>query len=250
MNITGKKVLVTGGARGIGFEIACLFAQHRADVVVIDSVPPTPEERLADKRYHANSRLKFIKLDIRQKELVDQFANDYQVGEPFDILVNNAAITSGDNHKEIIDVNCIGTVNITEAILRRMKGRTWNGERIGGNIIFVTSVHTAVAFADDAAYDASKHWAVGYMRALALKYAPDLIRVNAVAPGSIAPQKVNPKSILLAEEAKKKIPLGKQGTGRDVAKAVLFLASDDASYITGTELRVDGGLSVKNALVD
>lgn len=237
-NLTGKRVLVTGGAKGIGYHIAHIFRQFNASVTVIDKIPVIA----AYNPHRKDDGIRYVHLDITDTQGVKLFLGGAM---PYDILINNAAITAGNDHEEILRVNCNGTRIVTESVLEKMLSRQY-----GGSIIFITSIHTALAFPDDAAYDASKHWAVGYMRALAVKYAGHGIRVNAVAPGSIASDNIDSKSIHTAQKLMAKIPLGRQGTGREVAEAVLFLASAHAEYITGAELRVDGGASIKNALIE
>lgn len=160
----------------------------------------------------------------------------------FDVLVNNAAITCGNDHERIMSVNCNGTHFVTETVLKGMV------QRNAGTIVFITSIHTRMAFLGDTAYDASKTWAVGYMRGIALDYAKYGIRSNAVAPGATLQAGTN-RDLPLEEfyRVNNKIPLG-WTLPRHIASAVAYLASDDSESITGQELRVDGGLSVMNPL--
>lgn len=228
-----KNVLITGGAKGIGWIIALHFLERGHRVMVVDNDLAALEElpRLG--------RLQTIPLDISDKKEVERLLSLFEI----DILINNAAITDGDDYERIMAVNCNGTRCVTETVLRGMK------ERRNGNIVFITSVHTAMAFQGDAAYNSSKHWAVGYMKVRALELAPLGIRINAVAPGAIlgagSNQTVEESAVKSVES---KIPLRRWGYPKDVAQAVMFLTSDEASYITGTELRVDGGLSIMNPL--
>lgn len=232
-NLAGKNVLVTGGANGIGRAVVNKFLEEGCTVWVIDK----DEVKLALLR--ETEKVIPIILDITDEEKVKSLISSL----PLDILVNNAAITEGDNYKAVMDVNCNGTRYVTEAVLPGMKTRGV------GNIIFITSVHTAMAFIGDASYDGSKHWAVGYMRARAVELAGTGIRVNAVAPGAI--QNAGPNTDVLAiEEGSKKIPMKRFGNPEEIASVVTFVASDEASYITGTEIRVDGGLSVQSPFRD
>ncbi len=230
--LIGKHVVVTGGGGGIGFAIATRFHAEGCHVTVIDRDIST------QKRCNKASLI-FMLLDISKGHEIEAAKLD-MIG--CDILVNNAAITSGDNYEEIMATNCDGTRHVTDSVVRKMIGRP------GCNVIYIGSVHAYVAFGADRAYDASKTWQLGEMRAMSVLYGPLGIRFNIVAPGSIEPEKVDPKTILIAQELGPKIPLGRQGTAEEVAEAVVFLASDKARYITGAELRVDGGLSVRNAL--
>lgn len=231
--LTGKKVLVTGGARGIGRAIANRFLQAGCGVIVVDI-----NKEAFSEPYISN--LEQIVLDVTRKEDVEALFSHHF----FDIIVNNAAITCGDDYESIMRVNCDGTRNVTEAAIRGMK------EKLSGSIVFITSVHSALAFPGDAAYDASKHWAVGYMRARAVELARYGIRLNAVAPGAIADAgtQIGKTDEDLAPIAAK-IPVRRLGTPEEIANVVAFLASSEASYVTGAEFRVDGGLSVANSII-
>lgn len=241
---------MTGGASGIGYQIAKSFRDSGARVTIVDKAAPIKGDEKT--RYEG---MNYERLDITDHIAVDSYFRRQEY--PFRILVNNAAITSGNDHFAIMQTNCQATVHVTTRFIRDLgldearasEDRAGNfGHVCDKGIVFITSVHTAFAFPDDAAYDASKHWAVGWMMALAVRYASQGLRVNAVAPGSIEPERVDDKSILIGNTLGPRIPLGRQGKAEEVANAVLFLASPHASYITGTELRVDGGLSVKNPL--
>jgi 3-oxoacyl-[acyl-carrier protein] reductase len=230
-----KNVLVTGGAKGIGLAIAQRFNRDGHDVFIADN------DKAALDKLAMSQTLHPLFVDISSKEISTALG---AYGD-WDILINNAAITSGDDYERIMAVNCNGTRYITEAVLLGMKARGH------GSVIFITSVHTAMAFKEDAAYDASKGWTVGYLKARALEYAEFGIRINAVAPGAICGAGTN--TIVSAktwDELAQKIPLKRWGTPADIANAVAWLASDEASYITGIELRVDGGVSIKNPLQD
>lgn len=228
--LQGKKVLVTGGAKGIGRAIVMNFLDLGCFVWSVDL-----DEGELGSLTHPN--LVAIPLDISSLTAVEKALADL---EP-DVLVNNAAITDGDDHDRIMATNCNGTRYVTETILKGMKARK------SGNVIFITSVHTAMSFQGDTSYDASKYWAVGYMKARALELAPLGIRLNAVAPGAIERAGSNrhtPSADLASAAAK--IPMRRLGTPSEIADVVAFLASDAASYITGSEVRVDGGLSLAN----
>ena len=232
--LKGKNVLVTGGARGIGSAIARRFLDEGCDVTVVDKGVISPNH------YKIVGMARFVDLDISNKKAVENALSDLNV----DILVNNAAITTGDDHDAIVDVNIHGTRYVTEAVLSKMQ------QNKKGSIIFITSIHTGMAFVGDASYDASKYWAVGYMRSRALELAGIGIRINAVAPGAI--RRAGTQAGKTDEELKPfsdKIPMLRCGNPEEIANAVAFLASDEASYITGAELRVDGGLSIKNPLI-
>ncbi len=151
--LIGKVALVTGAANGIGLEISRKFIEEGALVWAVDK-----DLESLKKCAWATKR---IMLDISNPRKVDLALG----GFGFDILVNNAAITCGDDHDRIVKTNINGTRAVTETVLKKMVSRK------RGKIIFITSVHSALAFPGDAAYDASKSWAVSYMRARAIELA-------------------------------------------------------------------------------
>jgi 3-oxoacyl-[acyl-carrier protein] reductase len=227
--LANRQVVVTGGARGIGLATVRAFLRTDATVTVLDKVAMPVELK---------DRVTFRSVDITNKKAVAAALKNINVN----VLVNNAA-TSGDWGK-VINTNLNGTKNVTDVVLPGML------KRGNGSIIFITSVHTAQAFAGDAAYDASKHALLGYMRVLALENASKGIRCNAVAPGSIYHAgRTGKLSEKQAKTLGTRVPMGRLGEPEEIANVVVFLASDAASYITGAEIRVDGGLSIKNSLI-
>lgn len=232
IRFSGKTVLVTGGSQGIGEGIVHIFAQAGATVLNFDIAAPTKEI----------AGVTFFKVDITDHSEVENALRDTTV----DVLVNNAGIPGGDwsEWDSIIKTNLQGTHTVTNAVVPTMK------QKKSGAIIFITSVHSCVAFSGNGPYDTVKAGLVGYMRVRALELAPFGIRVNAVAPGAIAHAGVN-RTITqeLQSELSSRIPLARFGEPEEIGKAVAFLASDAASYITGVELAVDGGLLIKNSLI-
>jgi len=247
--LEGKHALVTGGASGIGQAIAFAMLEQGADVAVFDrDISPLFDYKPADEHCWL----------LRQVDLSDQYSVGHGVAEMVgtfgcpDVLVNNAGIDqvyAWDDKDDavwnnVMETNLHGTMRLTQGIVKRLLQN-----KMQGSIVFVTSVHTALAFPGGAAYDASKHALVGLMRNLALELGPHGIRANAVAPGFIFPTGITGK--LSEEEVQSfaaRIPSRRPGTPEDVAELVAFLASDKASYINGAEIRVDGGLSIQNHL--
>lgn len=239
--LKGKHALVTGGGNGIGLAIAKKFLEEGARVSLFDKEYPDTDVIARTNAYD---------VDITNKRHIEICMRQF-LGS-LDILVNNAGIDqqyswdTGDDlvWKNVIDTNLNGTMNVTAAVVKRMRE-----QKIQGSIVFITSVHTALAFPGGAAYDASKHALIGIMRNLALELGPYGIRANAVAPGFIFPTRITGK--LSPEEVKNfanRIPSRRHGTSEDIAEAVAFLVSDKALYINGAEIRVDGGLAIQNHL--
>lgn len=255
-DFSGKRVLVTGGASGIGNAIARLFLARGAAVMVFDNNAEKLFDFAAEVQIQYKHMFGYHVVDLAEKNsvraLFEYIGREHGEGVSFDVLINNAGIEISHSFEKpddaawdaVMATNVNGAHYVSEIVAHKMVE-----EKKCGSIIFITSVHTAVAFANCEAYDASKGALLSYMRTLGLELAPYGIRVNAVAPGMIWPTNIGGGS---SEERIKKlakrVPLQREGTPEEVAKVVAFLASDAASYITGAEIRVDGGLSIQNAL--
>ncbi|TSC73311.1 MAG: 3-oxoacyl-[acyl-carrier protein] reductase [Parcubacteria group bacterium Gr01-1014_70] len=251
---SNKRIIVTGGASGIGRAIAWAFLRQRAHVIVLDK----SGDGLESLQFYWNhmsdeceGTLETFCLDLRDIHSLKKIFDRGEFPYAIDVLVNNAGIDkpytqnnpSDLTWNEVLGVNVEGARNITECVLPIM---TTSGR---GSVIFITSIHTLQAFPGGGAYDTSKCALEGYMRWIALEYAPREIRANAVAPGFIYPTGIT--GGLDAETVRvfsKQIPANRPGSPEDIANAVLFLASPQAAYITGQVIRVDGGLSIKSAL--
>jgi 3-oxoacyl-[acyl-carrier protein] reductase len=230
--------LVTGGSRGIGRAIVEELASAGYQVAFTYAGNQAAAESLAGvaKSYQADSR-NFA----RAEEVVAEVQS--ALG-PVDVLVNNAGIKRDcalhnmdpAAWQEVIDTNLTGTFNYCRVLMKSLI-------RHGGNVINVTSVSGIIGMAGQTNYSASKAGVIGFTKALAREVARFGVRVNAVAPGFIDTD----MTASMDENARKKlysqIPLGKPGTPQQVARAVLYLASEDAAYITGQVLTMDGGLS-------
>ena len=230
--------LVTGGSRGIGRAIVEEFAAAGYQVAFTYAGNQAAAESLAGvaKSYQADSR-NFA----RAEEVVTDVQSSLG---PIAVLVNNAGIKRDSAlhnmdpaaWQEVIDTNLTGTFNYCRALMKSLI-------RHGGSVINVTSVSGIIGMAGQTNYSASKAGVIGFTKALAREVARFGVRVNAVAPGFIDTD----MTASIDENARKKlysqIPLGKPGTPKQVARAVLYLASEDAAYITGQVLTMDGGLS-------
>lgn len=249
MRLDERVALVTGAAMGIGAGIARRFSEAGATVVVFDI---NGERAAGAAKALAPGRAKAITGDVSSEEDV-RSAVDETVREfgSLDVLVNNAGIevpgqvvdlTSSDWDRQL-GVNLKGAFFFSKYAIPHMRARK------RGVIINISSVHAFVSYAGNAAYDASKAGLIGLTRALALDHGSEGIRVNAICPGYIDTPLMDAWLGALAdpEATMRQVlsfhPLGRIGTPRDVAEAALFLASDAASFISGTYLVVDGAMT-------
>jgi NAD(P)-dependent dehydrogenase (short-subunit alcohol dehydrogenase family) len=252
--LAGKVCLITGGAQGIGEACARLFLEEGARVVLVD-IHKEKGESLQFQLQAQGHEVLFVTSDIGNKVEVDSLIS--HVLESYgriDVLISNAGIfkaapflevTEAD-FDEVLRVNLKGAFLIGQAVARVMKTHG------GGAIVHMSSVNGVLAIPEIASYNVSKGGLNQLTRAMALALADDGIRVNAVAPGTIATELAN-KAVLTSEEARQKIlgrtPMKRLGNPAEVAHVVAFLASDAASYITGEVITVDGGRMVLNYTV-
>ena len=251
----GKKVcLITGGAQGIGEACARLFLEQGAKVVIVD-IHNERGQSLASTLQQQGHEILFIASDIGNKIEVDAVIKKViaQHGR-LDVLVSNAGIfkaapfleVSESDFDEVLRVNLKGAFLMGQAAARVMK------DQGGGAIVHMSSVNGVLAIPEIASYNVSKGGLNQLTRAMALALADDGIRVNAVAPGTIATELAS-KAVLTSEEARNKIlgrtPMKRLGDPSEVAHVVAFLASDAASYMTGEVITVDGGRMALNYTV-
>jgi NAD(P)-dependent dehydrogenase (short-subunit alcohol dehydrogenase family) len=248
MKLTGKKALITGGNSGIGLATAQVFVEEGADVAITGRDRKTLDEAVALLGPKARAYNADVTDAPARKQLFEQLAKDFG---KLDIVFANAGISgktptsTADESvfENIIQINLIGaflTVNSAAPLLND-----------GGAVIFNGSVHNYLGQPGMAAYAASKGGLRSMARSIAADLAPRGIRVNVIAPGAtktpIWSRGARAKSSAeesdqLAEFVSSMIPLERWGEAREIAKAALFLASDDSSYVNGIELIVDGGL--------
>ena len=251
----GEKVcLITGGAQGIGEACARLFLEQGAKVVIVD-VDKEKGQALASQLQQQGHEILFIASDVGTKVEVDAvIAQVLAQHGRLDVLVSNAGIfkaapfleVSESDFDEVLRVNLKGAFLIGQAAARVMK------EKGGGAIVHMSSVNAVMAIPEIASYNVSKGGLNQLTRAMALALADDGIRVNAVAPGTIATELAS-KAVLTSDDARNKIlgrtPMKRLGNPAEVAHVVAFLASDAASYITGEVITVDGGRMALNYTV-
>lgn len=246
MRLEKKILVVTGAARGIGREIALRFAEEGADVAVWD-VEMEEMESLKSEIEGRGRRFLGLQVDVsdfdRVKTAVENVLDGFL---RIDILVNNAGITrdnliirmSDSDWDSVIDVNLKGVFNCTRAVSRVML------KQKSGRIINISSVIGISGNAGQSNYAASKGGIISFTKSIAKELAPRGITVNAIAPGFIDTAMTRSLKPEVKTKYVQSIPLGRMGTGKDVAEAALFLASEQASYITGETIRVDGGLAM------
>jgi 3-oxoacyl-[acyl-carrier protein] reductase len=243
-SLAGKLALVTGASQGIGRETALALAEAGANV----AIAARNEEklaRLAEEIAARGSAALVVKMDVADAEQVKAgFKSILEKFGKLDILVNNAAITRDglalrmkpEDWEAVIRTNLTGAHFCTQqALATMMRARS-------GRIINIASVVAQMGNAGQANYVAAKGGLIGLTKAIAMEIASRNVTVNAVAPGFIETPMTDVLSDKVKEELKERIPLGRMGTPRDVAAAIVFLASDEAGYITGHVLDVNGGM--------
>ena len=245
MRLENKVALISGGARGMGAVEARLFAENGARVVIGDILEDEGRRTEAEIN-EAGGECVFVRLDVTSEESWhDAVAAAVGRFGKLDILVNNAGIyrthnvleTSGEEWDQVMDINAKGVFLGTKAAIPAMRQ---NG---GGSIVNISSVAGLIGNFMSSAYTASKGAVRLFTKSTAIQYAGDGIRANSVHPGTIETDMTAP---VLADadyrqDRINRTPLGRLGTAADVAYGVLFLASDEASFMTGSELVIDGG---------
>ncbi|MCZ6602414.1 MAG: 3-oxoacyl-[acyl-carrier-protein] reductase [Planctomycetota bacterium] len=240
----GKKVLVTGGSRGIGRTLCLEFAREGAKVATVARSGDALQET-AHLVEEAGGKCLAIPVDVTQSASVNEAVAQIleQLGG-LDVLVNNAGVTrdgplirmSDESWDEVMDTNMKGTFYFTRAAARPMlKKKT-------GCIVNLTSVVGIMGNPGQANYSASKAAIIGFTKACAKEFSRRGVRVNAVAPGFVDTAMTEALGDQVKESILSRVPLGRFGSAEEVAEAVLFLAGDEASYMTGVVLQVNGGL--------
>lgn len=240
-----KVALVTGAARGIGRAIALKFAANGYDVIVNFNGSEEKANEVASECIKLGSNAMVYKCNVANFNDVEQMVKDIveKYGK-IDVLVNNAGITkdtlllrmSEDDFDKVIDINLKGAFNCIKHVSKVMlKARS-------GKIINMSSVVGVSGNAGQINYSSSKAGVIGMTKSAAKELASRGITVNAIAPGYIETDMTNVLSDEVKEGIKKSIPLNRLGQPDDIANAVAFLASDDASYITGQVIHVCGGM--------
>ena len=245
MRFENQVAVVTGAGRGIGRAIALRLANERARVACVSRTEANAKKTAAEINARRADAAKYYAVDVADHAAVQRIgAQILQDFGKIDILVNNAGMTrdglamrmSIDDWDTVINTNLKGAFNFVQAVQRAMiKQRS-------GRIINISSVIGLIGNAGQTNYAASKAGLIGFTKSLARELASRNITANAIAPGFITTDMTAGLSDDIKNTIQSKIPLGKTGTPEDIASAVAFLASADASYITGQVLCVDGGI--------
>lgn len=243
MNLEGQTALITGAGRGIGKTIALKLAESGADIVLADMSPEVAEVRVEVESL--GRKCLTFEADVTDLEAIETMVKKIieELGS-IHILINNAGITQDnlfmrmkpEQWSKVIDVNLNGVFNVTKAVIRPMvKQRT-------GKIINISSVVGFSGNPGQVNYSSTKSALVGFTKSLAREVGARGVTVNAVAPGFIDTAMTQALNKSQQEVILQQIPLGRMGDADDIANAVAFLASEEASYITGTILHVNGGM--------
>lgn len=245
MDLIGKKAIVTGGRRGIGRAIVEVFAQRGAEVLIADRNMEECTAVAQEISQATGQRIIPTVVDVtdatQTRSMIELAQKEFG---RIDILVNNAGVTRDtlimrmeeDDWDIVLDTNLKGVFNCSKAVIRSMMKQRY------GRIINISSVSGLAGQVGQTNYSASKAGVIGFTKALAREVASRQITVNAVAPGFVPTALTNDLPDELKETMIKLTPLGRWGTPEEIAYAVAFFASDQAAYITGQVLSIDGGM--------
>jgi NAD(P)-dependent dehydrogenase (short-subunit alcohol dehydrogenase family) len=252
--LAGRVALISGGAQGIGKEIAAQFQRQGACIFILDCDAKNGEKTAAELTARDLSLpVKFLPANLRQPSEIQRAVETLRDSHcRLDILVNNAGVEiekslaklTQQDWDLVLDVNLRGAFLLTQAIAPLFP-------ESGGAIVNISSIHATHAFPDSIHYACSKAGMVALTRNLALELAPRHIRVNCICPGYIDTRlweeylRNSSDPAGLAAQTTALHPLGRRGLPADVSEAAIFLASDGSAFITGTELVVDGGLTIR-----
>ena len=259
MRLQSRVALITGAGQGIGAACARRFVQEGASVVLVD-VDVAQASALARKLADEGHQAAFVRADVSSKAEVDAaLAAALARYGRIDILVNNAGITHAaefldleeKDFDRVLAVNLKSMFLMSQAVARQMVKQSWPDKR-GGAIVNMSSVNAVLAIPNQVPYVISKGGVNQLTKVSALALAPHGIRVNAIGPGTILTEMAR-AAVLGSDEARRKIlsrsPLGRCGEADEIAAVAAFLASDDASYLTGQTIYPDGGRLALNYTV-
>ncbi|MCX7393465.1 MAG: 3-oxoacyl-[acyl-carrier-protein] reductase [Planctomycetales bacterium] len=246
-NLSGRVALVTGGSRGIGKAIVCRLAEAGANVAFVYQSNQEAASKIACDITALGQVAWAMKADVSKKTEADSVVEQIlEKWSKIDILVNNAGIIrdkpiltmSVEEWQQVIDTNLTSVFNFCQAVVRPMMSARY------GRIVNMSSVSADFSNPGQANYAASKAGIEGFSRCMAVEYAKRGITVNCVAPGFIETDMTMAVVNLAGEKIKAAIPVKRLGKPEDVSNAVMFFVGEEASYVTGQVLKVDGGLTL------
>lgn len=247
--LSNKNVIITGGTRGIGKGIASLFVKEGANVAILGTNDESGQLAVLELKNlisDPNQKVEFYKVDVSKTGEVDLFSEQFLKNwEKIDVLINNAGVTRDqllmkmkeEDWDTVLDTNLKSVYNMTHSFVRSMIKARY------GRVINISSVVGIKGNPGQANYAASKAGMIGFTKSLAIEVASRNITVNCIAPGGIATDMLGQLTDAQKEFLLKEVPMGRFGISEDIANAALFLASNEASYITGQVLAVDGGMT-------
>ena len=240
INFKNKKILITGATGGIGNELVKKFISLDASIIATG----TNQEKLENLKNNY-PKLNIIKFDISNHSKIEKFIDEAnsKIGG-LDILINNAGITidnlslrmKDEEWQKVLDINLSSTFYMCKFALKKMLKNKY------GRIVNITSIVGHTGNLGQSNYSASKAGVVAFSKSLAIEYAKKNITVNCVSPGFIQTNMTDKISDSMKEVLTSRIPMNKLGNGEDVSNTVAFLASEEASYITGETVHVNGGM--------
>ena len=240
-NLNNKKILITGASGGIGSSICQKFIENNCTIICTAS----NEEKLEKLKKQYGDKNFYYHLDLNDNDsLLSSIENISNEHNDIDVLVNNAGTTNDnlflrmkkEQWNEVININLNSNFYIIKGIIPNML------KRRSGNIIGITSVVALTGNSGQANYTASKSALIGMYKSLALEFGQRNIRINTIAPGFIKTPMTDKLNETQIDSIMKKIPMQKLGESKDIANMVLFLSSDDSSYITGQTFHINGGM--------
>lgn len=236
-----KRILVTGGSRGLGLEICVSLLSSGYSVVTISrNDSPALQQALSD----FPGQLTSVRGDLSRADQLARLASDLQLAKGFDGFVGNAAIgteglltlTAREKIEHCIQLNLTSVILLTREIIKGMLKR-------GGSLVFISSIAAREGYSGLSVYSATKGALVSFSRSLAREYGPRNIRSNCILPGFLETEMTGTLGFEDKQRIQRRTPLDRLGQPSDVIGAVKFLLSDESRFITGTELVVDGGLT-------
>jgi NAD(P)-dependent dehydrogenase (short-subunit alcohol dehydrogenase family) len=251
----GRRALITGGSQGLGFAMAKRFAESGADVALLARREDTLAEAKKDIESATGRTAWTYSCDVgRADRINDMYAALRREFGPIDVLVNNAGSSQHGKFEELtdqqwqddFDLKLFGAIRLTRLVIPGMKERRW------GRIINILNIGARAPKAEGAPTQVTRAAGLAMTKVMAGEYAPYNVLVNALLTGSIVTEQVRRRHDRLKKNATledqiaeegKRVPLGRMGTAGEYANMACFLASDAASYITGTAVNIDGGLS-------